>query len=70
MGKLKTTSKKKRMSPYKRYGKTPFVYSEVLRRWRTAVKNGRKDEAEALGRQHSRMFAQANNRAALFGEAA
>jgi len=44
-------------SPYQKYGKTPYVYSDLYRRWKTAIKAGRKDEAEALSIEHMRRIA-------------
>lgn len=34
-------------SPYQKYGKKPHVYSDSLRRWRSAIQNGRKDRDAA-----------------------
>lgn len=53
---LKAAEARKAKSPYQRYQKTPFVYSELYRRWFSAMTAGRKDEADKIGRDHSRRF--------------
>jgi hypothetical protein len=47
---------KKAKSPYQKYGKSPFVYSETYRQWKAATKAGRKDEADRHARQHRARF--------------
>lgn len=54
---MSETRKRKSQSPYQKYGKSPHRYSDLYQRWRSAVIAGRKDEAEQLGRQHTRRFA-------------
>lgn len=46
--------RKKAKSPYARYNKRPHRYSELLRRWMDAVREGRHDQALDLGNQHLR----------------
>ncbi len=41
-----TMQKKKAKSPYAKYGKTPYVYSDHLNNWTAAIKAGDKAAAE------------------------
>lgn len=43
---------RKAKSPYQRYQKTPFVYSEAYRRWKSAVKDGRDRDASIARTAH------------------
>jgi hypothetical protein len=43
-------------SPYKKYGKAPYQYSETYRRWRAAVMAGRDNEARAFAAEHQKKF--------------
>lgn len=52
----KRAKKAKAQSPYVKYGKTPYVYSEVYRRWKAAVMAGRDNEARALAAEHQKRF--------------
>ena len=49
-------TEKKAKSPYQRYGKTPYRYSADYYAWRAAAIRGDKNEAERIGRVHSRKF--------------
>ncbi len=51
-----TTANPKGKSPYRRYGKRPYKYSELYRRWRAAVMSGDADEAARLTGMHARRF--------------
>lgn len=46
----------KSKSPYQRYQKTPYRYSDLYQRWRQARLNGREGEARTLSAQHSLRF--------------
>jgi hypothetical protein len=49
-------SNRKAKSPYQRYGKTPWKYSELLNSLLRARMSGSIDEANMLARQHSQKF--------------
>lgn len=42
---------RKAKSPYQKYGKAPYRYSELYRQWATARRSGHRD-ADALGLKH------------------
>jgi hypothetical protein len=46
----------KAKSPYNKYGKRPYQYSELYQRWRTAMINRRENEARSLGQEHTARF--------------
>lgn len=48
--------KRKPTSPYKRYGKKPFRYSDLHRDWLSAAKAGKEEEAEFLAAKHRAKF--------------
>ena len=48
--------RKKRQSPYQRYQKAPFIYSETYRAWKQAVMRGDRDEAARVSRRHATQF--------------
>lgn len=48
--------KKVAKSPYQRYGKSPFRYSEAYRDWFRAAKSGDRGAMEREGRRHSAAF--------------
>lgn len=50
------STERKSKSPYQRYAKTPYRYSDLYYRWRAAVLRGDEKEARNLGRQHSQRF--------------
>lgn len=52
----KNNIKKTGKSPYARYGKIPFRYSEVYYAWERAVKEGRNAEARRHSRDHALRF--------------
>lgn len=52
MAKQKKTAK----SPYCKYQKKPYIYSQLLQNWTAAVKAGKRDEANRLGREHSKVW--------------
>ena len=54
-------SEKSGKSPYQRYGKVPFRYSDIYQRWREAVMRGRDREAAALAAEHARRFSPASD---------
>lgn len=54
--KIKAKTEKKAKSPYQRYGKTPYRYSDLLQDWTRAIKEGKRDLANVLGDRHTRMF--------------
>jgi hypothetical protein len=58
-------AKKSGISPYARYGKTPFLYSSALRQWER--ENGRRESVEAERVAHSRNVRAAANRRMVHG---
>ena len=46
----------KAKSPYQRYQKSPFRYSDIFRDWMAATIVGRVGEATTLGDKHTRAF--------------
>lgn len=53
MTELKPIKKRKANSPYQKYGKVPFRYSELYYAWRRAIKDGKTSEARRLSEQHT-----------------
>lgn len=51
-------AKREPRSPYARYNKRPFDYSESYQRWKSAALSPNSDDAErhALSRKHSLQF--------------
>jgi hypothetical protein len=47
---------KKARSPYAKYNKRPYQYSETYRNWKAAVIRGDRSAAARLGRQHTQRF--------------
>lgn len=47
---------RKAQSPYQKYGKRPYRYSESYQQWHRAILDNDFDEAARLGRRHSRTF--------------
>jgi hypothetical protein len=49
-------TKREPRSPYQKYNKEPYRYSERYHKWRAAVKDGRADEAAALTAQYVSLY--------------
>ncbi len=49
--------KKKVLSPYAKFGKKPYVYSDHLQNWTAAVKAGDKQKMDRYDLQWKRIFA-------------
>ena len=47
---------RKSKSPYQRYSKAPYRYSELYERWHQAAREGRWNEACRLGQLHTARF--------------
>lgn len=56
IGQPEMPAAQKRQSPYQRHGKSPYQYSDLYRRWRTARLHGREAEARALGNEHTARY--------------
>ncbi len=52
----KARKKRTAQSPYVKYDKAPFLYSDLHQRWQAAVKAGKHSEARDLAAQHARRF--------------
>jgi hypothetical protein len=48
--------KSKAQSPYQKYQKAPYLYSETYFSWKRAAIIGNKDEAARLSRKHAVQF--------------
>lgn len=48
--------RKKSKSPYQKYRKTPYRYSDLFNRWREALLAGKNGLARQLGEEHSARF--------------
>lgn len=54
---MKTRSFKDRIkSPYAKYGKKPFRYSDIYYQWQAAARAFREEEARAAAEKHARAF--------------
>lgn len=53
--------KKRGKSPYDKYKKTPYKYSQILQDWTKAVKEGKSNEAAHLARSHNNYVRQLNH---------
>lgn len=51
-----TNKKGKGKSPYKKYGKRPWQYSEAYRRWRAAIIKGDERAARRASEDHADRF--------------
>ena len=50
------TKKSTTQSPYQKYKKAPYMYSETYQAWRRAALKGDKDEVSRLSRKHATQF--------------
>lgn len=48
--------KSKGTSPYRRYGKTPYRYSDTFQNWRAATLKGNNEAAAFYAEEHSKKF--------------
>lgn len=44
-------------SPYAKYGKAPFQYSDVYQNWRVAAVSGKEHDRAHWAREHAKRFA-------------
>lgn len=54
--KKQAATEKKGMSPYVKYAKRPFIYSDELNNWTAAVKAGHRDRANHFDRLWKKKF--------------